>query len=157
MEGLLPRHVLTAPRNLPVAERVDDCVGDVDLDATHLRSSARVNQGDHPVIPHVDQLDRLGLVVVKGVDPILHVGAQGVLAMDRPTIVDGAFSGAVVDVIGPVVVNPVDSVASVGIDCGPNQLHVLLRHRLLPSPAAWRASSRVMYSRPLATFPSRSV
>jgi hypothetical protein len=89
-----------------------------------------VNQGDHPVIPHVDQLDRLGLVVVKGVDPILHVGAQGVLAMDRPTIVDAAFSGAVVDVLGPVVDNAVDSLASEGIECGPNHLNVLLRHRV---------------------------
>ena len=78
-EGLFPRHVLTAPRNL--AQTCRRCIGQSDLDATQLRSSAHVMAITLSSPASISSTPRP--VIVKRVDPILDVARMASLRSAR--------------------------------------------------------------------------
>src|SRR5215207_6830479 len=128
-EGFLSCPVLAAPRNLPVSERVEGGVGQIRLDATQLGAAADSGDGDDVVLARVDQLDRLAHEVVEGVLPVLHVGAHGVLAVDRAGVIGCALCRPVVDVVRQVPGPGIQVAALEGLSRIADGLYVLLRHR----------------------------
>src|SRR6185295_8745018 len=143
-EGLLLRPVLAAPCDLPVADRVEVGVAQrqLPLRAGALRTSAAPHDRDDLVLSRVDQLHRLQLGVVQQVEPLLQVGPQGVLAVDRATVIDCTLGSPVVDVVRPEAAHGVKASLGEGFEGPAHQLHVLLRHRprsisLLPQPGGF--------------------
>src|SRR2546423_12266667 len=149
-EGLLLRPVLAAPCHLPVSDRVGG-VSQVSLDSAELRTTADPRHGDDLVLACLDQLDGLDPEIVEGADPVLHVDAQRVLAVNRAVVIECTLNRPVVDVVRQVL-QPCIQVPTVkGRSRFAEDLHVLLRHRphsisrvtaLLPQPGGFEGVPR---------------
>src|SRR5215203_392160 len=144
-ESFLSCPVLAAPRNLPVSERVEGGVGQIRLDATQLGAAADSDDSDHVVLARVDQLDLLAREIVEGVLPVLHVGAQGVLAVDWAVGIGCALCRPVVDVVRQVPGPCIEVAALEGLSRIADGLYVLLRHRprsISPRSAAFSLKTK---------------
>ncbi len=132
-EGLFSRPVLAGPCDLPVANRVDagEAQRQLRLGAGPLRTSAGAHDHDNRVISRIDDLNRLDSHIIELLDPVLHVSAQCVLAMNRARVIDCTFNRLVVDIVREVFEPPVNPVASKRIGGSLNNSDVLLRHRWL--------------------------
>jgi hypothetical protein len=82
------------------------------------------------VLSRVDQLHRLHLDVVEHVEPVLHIGAYGILAVHRAGVIECTLGRPVVDVVRPEVAHGVRASLGEGFEATAHQLHVVLRHRL---------------------------
>src|SRR5215211_5571344 len=135
-EGLLLRPVLAAPCDLPIADCVDGGESQVSLDSAELRTTADPRHGDDLVFACLDQFDGLAPEIVEGADPVLHVDAQRVLAVNRAVVIECTLNRPVVDVVRQVL-QPCIQVPTVkGRSRFAHDLHVLLRH----CPAQYLAS-----------------
>src|SRR5215207_1393897 len=144
-ESFLSCPVLAAPHDLPVSERVEGGVGQIRLDATQLGAAADSDDSYDVVLARIDQLDRLAREIVEGVLPVLHVGAQGVLAVDLAVVIGCALSRPVVDVVRQVPGPCLQAAALEGPSSIAHGLYVLLQHPTeypAPSRAAFHANRR---------------
>ena len=154
LEGLVSRPVLAAAGDLSVAERVEEGVSQVCLDAAQLGSSADPHDPDDLVLSGFIELDRLQGEVVERVPPVLDVGAQSILAPDRARVIGRTLGRPVVDVVGPELEPCIEVAAVEGRGRVADGLDVLLRHR---PPSISFSGSRARRSGPSGCLIARTI
>jgi hypothetical protein len=136
-EGFLPGGVLTASRNLPVADAVDDRVGEMRLDPAQLRAARETQDPNDLARTGVDQLLRLDRELIERVEPVLDVGTAGLLAVQRTAIIECPLYRSPLHIVRPILGEHVQALLSHRVEGGLHDLHVLPRHRLLPQPGGF--------------------
>jgi hypothetical protein len=123
---LIASGVLASTHDLAVADLVDDReVFRGHLDAASLLAAAVPNERDNPLAARINDLDRLGLELVKEVEPLLQIGASSLPATPMTS------DRSPFDVIRPVVSECLETTMLPGPPCSFHNFHVPLRHHLL--------------------------